>query len=123
MKSQHFSANAPGTIPPEYLPPMSLHRFYQITGLSKASVWRYEKRGWLRTHLIANRRYVLAADVAEFNRLALDEFAGSVSNLSRAPSIGSKQNKAVGSRWNLQGVLARGRSSGSLRFDSAGETM
>jgi hypothetical protein len=80
---------------------MSLHRFCQITGLSKASAWRYEKRGWLRTHLIANRRYVLAADVAEFNRrLAFDEFAGSVSNLSRAPSIGSKQNKAVGSRWN-----------------------
>jgi len=54
-----------------------LHRFCEITGLSKASAWRYEKRGWLRTHLIANRRYVLAADVADFNRrLASDEFAG-----------------------------------------------
>jgi hypothetical protein len=32
---------------------------------------------------MANRRYVLAEDVAEFNRrLASDEFAGSVSNLS-----------------------------------------
>jgi hypothetical protein len=41
------------------------------------SAWRYEKRGWLQTHLIANRRYILAADVAEFNRrLALNEFAG-----------------------------------------------
>ena len=56
---------------------MSLHRFCQVTGLSKASAWRYEKRGWLRTHLIANRRYVLAADVAKFNRrLATHEFAG-----------------------------------------------
>jgi len=43
----------------------------------KASAWRFEKRGWLRTHLIANKRYILAADVAEFNRrLASDEFAG-----------------------------------------------
>jgi predicted site-specific integrase-resolvase len=47
---------------------MSLQRFCEITGLSKVSAWRYEKRGWLRTHLIANRRYILAADVAEFNR-------------------------------------------------------
>ena len=60
---------------------MSLHRFCQITGLSKTSAWRYEKRGWLRTHLIANRRYVLAADVAEFNRrLASDDLAGLVSD-------------------------------------------
>jgi hypothetical protein len=67
---------------------MSLHRFCEITGLSKASAWRYEKHGWLRTHLIANRRYILAADVAEFNRrFASDEFAGSVSDLSVARSI------------------------------------
>jgi hypothetical protein len=71
---------------------MSLHRFCQITGLSKASAWRYEKRGWLRTHLIANRRYILAADVADFNsRLASDEFAGSVSNLRQARSIKPKK--------------------------------
>jgi hypothetical protein len=63
MNSHNSSANAQKTIPPEYVPPMSLHRFCEITGLSKASAWRYEKRGWLRTHLIANRRYVLAADV------------------------------------------------------------
>jgi hypothetical protein len=71
---------------------MSLHRFCEITGLSKASVWRYEKRGWLRTPLIANRRYILAADVAEFNRrLASDEFAGSVANPSVARPIKAKK--------------------------------
>jgi hypothetical protein len=71
---------------------MSLHRFCEITGLSKASAWRYEKRGWLRTHLIANRRYVLAADVADFNRrLASDEFAGNLSNLCTAGSIRRKK--------------------------------
>jgi hypothetical protein len=63
-------------LPSEFVPPISLNRFCEITGLSKTSTWRYEKRGWLRTHLIANRRYILAADVAEFNRrLASDEFA------------------------------------------------
>jgi len=92
MNSHHFSTNAQKTVPPEYVPPMSLHRFCEITSLSKASAWRYEKRGWLRTHLIANRRYVLAADVAEFDsRLASDEFAGSVSNLSAARSTKPKK--------------------------------
>jgi hypothetical protein len=77
MNSQYFSANPQKTVPAAYVPPMPLQRFCRIKGLSKASAWRYEKRGWLRTQLIANRRYVLAADVAEFNsRLASDEFAG-----------------------------------------------
>ena len=62
---------------------MSLHRFCEITRLSKVSAWRFEKRGWLRTHLIANRRYILAEDVAEFNRrLAAGEFVGKVADLS-----------------------------------------
>ncbi len=70
---------------------MSLHRFCEITGLSKVSAWRYQKRGWLQTHLIANRRYILAADVAEFNRrLASDEFAGGASNLSIARTVNAK---------------------------------
>src|SRR5207253_10718909 len=80
MSSQNSSANAQKIVPPQFIPPMSLHRFCAITGLSKVSAWRYEKRGWLRSHLIANRRYILAADVVEFNRrLASDEFAGNVS--------------------------------------------
>jgi hypothetical protein len=92
MNLQNSSANPQKTVPADYVPPMSLHRFCQITALSKASAWRYEKRGWLRTHLIANRRCVLAADVAEFNRrLASDEFAGSVSNLSAVRQIKPKK--------------------------------
>jgi hypothetical protein len=78
---------------------MSLQRFCEITGLSKVSAWRYEKRGWLRTHLIANRRYILAADVAEFNRrLASDEFAGSSPNLAVAGAMKrrKKRNEATG---------------------------
>jgi len=94
MSSQNSSANAQKTVPHEYVPPMSLHRFCEITGLSKVSAWRYEKRGWLRTHLITNRRYILAADVAEFNRrLASDEFAGSVPSPSVARSIKPKKER------------------------------
>ena len=74
---------------------MLLHRFCEITGLSKVSAWRYQKRGWLQTHLIANRRYILAADVAEFNRrLASDEFAGGASNLSIARH-GQREDKKL----------------------------
>jgi hypothetical protein len=88
------SANPQKNVPAEYLPPISLHRFCEITGLSKASAWRYEKRGWLRTHLIANRRYILVADMAEFNRkLASDEFAGSVSNLCGTRSLTAKKKR------------------------------
>src|SRR5207302_9882839 len=94
MSSQNSSANAQKIVPPQFIPPMSLHRFCAITGLSKVSAWRYEKRGWLRTHLIANRRYILAADVAEFNRrLASDEFAGSVLNPSVARSTNPTTEK------------------------------
>jgi hypothetical protein len=77
---------------------MSLHRFCEITGLSKVSAWRYEKREWLRTHLIANRRYILAIDVAEFNRrLAANEFADFNSNLFVARSMkrGKKRNQTI----------------------------
>src|SRR6516225_5240946 len=83
MNPLNSSATSQRTVPPEYIPPMSLHRFCEITGLSRVSAWRFEKRGWLRTHLIANRRYILAEDVAEFNRrLAAGEFAGKVGDLS-----------------------------------------
>jgi len=101
MNSQDSSANAQKTVPAEYIPPMSLHRFCEITGLSKASAWRYEKRGWLRTHLIANRRYILAADVAEFNRrLALDEFAATTRPFdSSHPNTSQKWQENGNSRF------------------------
>jgi hypothetical protein len=87
---------------------MSLHRFCETTGLSKASAWRYEKRGWLRTHLISNKRYILAADVAEFNRrLASDEFAGSISNLSAARSVKPKKLRSFGSVFGSTSLITQ----------------
>src|SRR6266576_2906470 len=104
MSSHNSSTNAQKTVPPEYVPPMSLHRFCEITGLSKVSAWRYEKRGWLRTHLIANRRYILAADVAEFNRrFASDEFArNKVANV-----VGVRQCSDTGATILLLGCRAQ----------------
>jgi hypothetical protein len=93
MSSHNYSSEASKTVPPKHIPPMSLHRFCEITGLSKVSAWRYEKRGWLQAHLLANRRYILAADVAGFNRrLASDEFASSVPHLSVARSMKPRKN-------------------------------
>jgi len=86
MRNQSLPTQTHQSVPPEYIPPMSLDRFCELTGFCKASAWRYEKLGWLKTHLLANRRYILAADVAEFNRrLAADEFAGTVRIPVRKP--------------------------------------
>jgi WD40 repeat protein len=38
MNSHDSSANAQKTVPSEYVPPMSLHRFCEITGLSGSIV-------------------------------------------------------------------------------------
>jgi hypothetical protein len=93
MNPLNSSATSQRTVPPECIPPMSLHRFCEITGLSKVSAWRFEKRGWIRAHLIADRRYILAEDVAEFNRrLAAGEFVGKVADLSAFESGDRKRS-------------------------------
>jgi len=58
------------------LPPMSLDRFMQDTGLCPTTIWRYRKRGWLRVENIAGRNYITRAAILEFNtRMANGEFA------------------------------------------------
>jgi hypothetical protein len=75
-------------LPVAYLPPMALDRFCEITGLSPVTAWRMQRKGMLKTHLIANRRYILAEDLAEFNRrVKAGEFAGKTFN----PSAHRKQ--------------------------------
>src|SRR5439155_4818323 len=121
MNSQYCSTNAQKTIPPEYIPPMSLHRFCEITGLSKVSAWRYEKSGWLRTHLIANRRYILAADVAEFNRrFASDEFAGTF-QIFPAPARPNESKQSSKHCCTLEGLPTQVPKTGAtLYFLAAG---
>jgi hypothetical protein len=96
MQENSLTAVKTGGLPAEVIPPMSLDRFCEITGLSPVSAWRFQKRGWLKTHLIANRRYILAVDLAEFNRrIGFDELAGKPCNLSaaRKATAGKRDDK------------------------------
>ncbi len=64
-------------------PPLSLDQFMRQSGLSAATCWRYRKRGWLKTVIIAGRHYVPREAIAEFNaRAAAGEFAGTIANPS-----------------------------------------
>ena len=66
-------------------PPLSLDLFIRQSGLSPTTCWRYRKKGWLETIVIANRHYITREAIAAFNkRAAAGEFAGTVSNPSTA---------------------------------------
>ncbi len=68
----------------ETLPPISMDRFIETSGLSQPTIWRYRRQGMIKTSLIAGRHYLTPAQVAEFNaRLSAGEFAG---NGPRTPS-------------------------------------
>jgi len=76
---------AESTIPLAAHPPLSLDKFMEQSGLSPVTCWRYRKRGWLQTVVIANRHYVTREAIATFNtRAAAGEFAGTLSNPSTA---------------------------------------
>ncbi len=78
-------------IPLETMPPISLDEFERQIGLSSVTLWRFRKRGWLKTTIIAGRHYVSRAAIAEFNRrAAAGEFAGKVSNPSKSLRKNSK---------------------------------
>jgi hypothetical protein len=68
-------------------PIMSLDKFIEHTGLSAVTVWRYRKKGMLRTVNICGRQYILRAEIARFNeRAAAGEFA-KPPNLPRKSSM------------------------------------
>jgi len=68
-------------IPLDAYPPISLDLFIRQSGLSPATCWRYRKKGWLRTIIIAGRHYVTRQAIVEFNeRAARGEFAGTLAN-------------------------------------------
>jgi hypothetical protein len=63
-------------IPLNALPPLSLEKFMEETGISAPTCWRYRKRGWLKTVIISRRHYIRRQDMIEFNeRAARGEFA------------------------------------------------
>jgi hypothetical protein len=66
-------------------PPLALDQFIRQSGLSPATCWRYRKKGWLQTVVIAGRHYVTREAIARFNeRAAAGEFSGTISNPSAA---------------------------------------
>src|SRR5437870_7878776 len=78
MIIQHTSTES-SEIPLAAQPPLALDLFMRQSGLSPASCWRYRKRGWLKTVVIANRHYLTREAIAEFNRRAAEgAFAGTL---------------------------------------------
>ena len=64
-------------VPLEAHPPISMDCFVQQSGLSPVTLWRFRKRGWLKTCVIAGRHYITREEIARFNtRLEAGEFAG-----------------------------------------------
>jgi len=65
------------TVPLEAHPPISMDCFVQQSGLSPVTLWRFRKRGWIKTCVIAGRHYITREEIARFNtRLESGEFAG-----------------------------------------------
>ena len=91
MKSRSQSlSQSEDALPLKAHPPLSQDEFMRQSGLSPASCWRYRRKGWLKTIVIAGRHYVTREAIAEFNeRAASGEFAGTLPNPS-ATRKGSK---------------------------------
>ena len=67
------------------MPPLSMDEFRRQTGLSPVTLWRFRKRGWLTTVVIAGRHYVTREAITSFNhRAACGEFSGTLANPSVA---------------------------------------
>jgi hypothetical protein len=80
MSTESYQKNG---VPLEALPPISLDLFLQQSGFSPTTAWRYRKKGWLRTIVIAGRHYVTREAIAEFNgRAGRGEFTGTIQNPS-----------------------------------------
>ena len=68
-------------IPLKAQPPIALDLFMRQSGLSPATCWRYRKRRWLKTIVIAGRHYVTREAIANFNeRAERGEFSSTIQN-------------------------------------------
>jgi hypothetical protein len=66
-------------------PPLALDLYVRQSGLSPTTCWRYRKKGWLRTIVIAGRHYVTREAIAEFNeRAGRGEFQATIQNPAAA---------------------------------------
>src|SRR5262249_34840550 len=85
LMMNHNLSTQNNEIPLTAHPPLALDIYIRQSGISPATCWRYRKKGWLRTIVIAGRHYVTREAIAEFNqRAARGEFTGIVQNPSTA---------------------------------------
>jgi hypothetical protein len=78
-------------VPLNAFPPISLDKFLELSGLSPATAWRYRRRGWLATVVIAGRHYITREEIAQFNeRAGRGEFAGTIQNPSTSRSVNGR---------------------------------
>ncbi len=71
------TSHAHEAVPLEAHPPISMDCVVQQSGLSPVALWRFRKRGWINTCVIAGRHYITREEIARFNaRLEAGEFAG-----------------------------------------------
>jgi predicted site-specific integrase-resolvase len=55
---------------------ISLSKWMENVGVSPCTVWRWRKKGWLKTINIAGRQYLTQESIDEFHRRAVSgEFA------------------------------------------------
>jgi hypothetical protein len=79
-------------------PPMALDKFIELSGLSAVTLYRFRKRGFLKTINICGRHYVARSEIARFNaRAAAGEFAKQIvppCQARRKCSSGARMGKA-----------------------------
>jgi len=51
-------------------PPVALKSFQDMMGISRCTVYRYRRRGWLTVINVAGRPYITPEAASEFNRRA-----------------------------------------------------
>lgn len=85
-KEQGCSDPQPIMTPTDPEPMMSLNKFTEQMGRSKATIWRYRKAGMLVIVNTCGRQYISRAEIARFNaRAVAGEFARDVLPIKRTP--------------------------------------
>jgi hypothetical protein len=51
-------------------PPLALRKFQDLMGISRCTLYRYRRLGWLSVINIAGRPYITSEAASEFNRRA-----------------------------------------------------
>ncbi len=76
-------------------PPLALRRFQDLMGISRCTVYRYRRRGWLTVINIAGRPYITPEAASEFNRrAAAGDFKKAPHGAAATQQTGSVQTTA-----------------------------